>query len=126
MLSLEWEYEANAFDIGDHCVERHGFGQSNYRAITTSSREGNARPHHARTRSRVGQWLFDHHQVDNQQSWGFGRALRRSAIWYGPKKSERDSKISHQTEPGPLLYGLPRTLEHIQAEDYVLLQGDLG
>src|ERR1019366_335198 len=120
------EYEESPFDIGDNGVGRQpALLQPSYRSVTSSRGEDCARPDHPRARARVGQWLFDHYPVDHQQSWGFGRALRRGAIWYRPEKPERDGKISHQAEPGSFLHGLPRTLERAQAEDHVLLQGDL-
>ena len=35
-------------------------------------------------KGRRSSWLraFDHHQVDDEQSWRFARALRRGALWY--------------------------------------------
>ncbi len=74
----------------------------------------------------LGDKLFDHHQVDNEQPWGFGRALRHCGVRYRSQGPEPDGEKSHQAEPEPSRDDFPRAHRGPQTTNDLLLQGYLG
>src|SRR5207249_5844397 len=76
--------------------------------------------------SGFGHQSPDHHQVDDQQRWGVGRALRHRALRHRSAGPGPDGEKSHQAEPGSSIHDVPRAHRGPQATDDLLLQGCLG